>query len=227
MKPSFSIPLIHNHALQIFLGEFTSFISTSSHLLVARSVLGSETLLQIFPISQTRSELSTDVMRILRPSHVLRTPELGCCSWHVLREPTYEPLTGGIRITLLVSVAKRTPMIWGEMSLNILHLLLDAGGNTSFRLESLRDLPPDASVLADSSHDGCTRGIVHSNNGRILMPFMVDDQDKYNATRGPLNEFTNITLPFRNVLFDGYRGVLCSVVAGEPRGWHIEVVRFA
>ncbi|KAG1741521.1 uncharacterized protein EDB91DRAFT_1130907 [Suillus paluster] len=208
------------------LGMFTSFISTSSHLLVARLLNGSETLLQVFPISQTQSEWSTDDVRVLYPSHVMRTPELRFRTWHVLRGPKYETLTAGIRIALMLSVFAPTSV--DVASLDIVDLLLDAGGSISFTSEMLWALPRDATVLADSSHDGCIRGLICSRNERQSMPFMIDDQDKNSTGYGLFMSDNNDRLSSRPdpVLFDGYRGVLCSVVVTERRRSFIEVMRF-
>ncbi|OAX34729.1 hypothetical protein K503DRAFT_868735 [Rhizopogon vinicolor AM-OR11-026] len=214
-----SSPLAQGHHVIV-----TSFISTSSYLFVARLLNGWETLLQVFPISQTHSQSSTDGIRVLRPSHVMKTPELRFHTWHVLRGPKYEPSTGGTRITLMLSVLGPTSM--DVASLNIVHLLLDAGGNISFTPKMLWTLPRDTTVLADSSHDGCIRGLVCSENGRRLMPFVIDDQDENSTVCGLFSN--DITTSFKQplFLFDGYRGVLCSESVGAG-GWRIEVVRFA
>lgn len=209
------------------LGMFTSFISTSSHLLVARLLNGLETLLQVFPLSQTESEWSTDVVWVLHPSHVMRTHELRFRTWHVLRGPKHETLTGGTRMTLMLSLL--APASSDVASLNIVQLLLDTRGGVSFTSEKLWTLPHDATILADSSHDGCIRGLVCSRNGRQFMPFMIDDQDKNNTGYGQFNDLINNPLSFRPdpVLFDGHRGVLCSAVVTEKGHGVIEVVRFA
>lgn len=129
----------------------------------------------------------------------------------------------------MLSVLGPTLMDMNVASLNIVHLLLDARGNISFTSEMLWPLPCDITVLADSSHDGCIRGLVCSGDGRQLMPFAIDDQDKGNTSCGLFSNFTDIPMSFRKdpVLFDGYRGVLCSMIAAETGGSRIEVVHFA
>ncbi|KAG1738727.1 hypothetical protein EDB19DRAFT_880550 [Suillus lakei] len=208
------------------LGMFTSYLSTSSHLLVARLLGGLETLLQVYPLSQTQSEWSTDAVWVLHPSHAMRTHELRFCTWHVLRGPKHETLTGGIRMTLMLSLL--APNSSDVASLNIVQLLLDAGGGISFTSERLRALPHDATVLADSSHDGCIRGLVCSGNRRQFIPFTIDDQDKNSTDYGEFSGIINNSLSLRldPVLFDGYRGVLCSMIVMERGRSSIEVVRF-
>lgn len=195
---------------------------------VLNGLNGWETFLQVFPISQTQSESSTDATWILRPSHVLRTPELRFRNWHVLRGPNYEPATGGTCIDLILSVLGPASAGSGVASLNIVRLLLGAGGNISFTSEMLWALPRDATILADSSHVGCIRGLVCSEDGRRLMPFMIDDQDKDSTTCGQFSDLAAIPMSLRDpVLFDGYRGTLCSAIAIDRGRWRIEVVHFA
>jgi hypothetical protein len=114
-------------------------------------------------------------------------------------------------------------------SLNIVRLLLGAGGNISFTSEMLWALPRDATILADSSHVGCIRGLVCSEDGRQLTPFMIDDQDKDSTTCGQFSDLAAIPMSLRDpVLFDGYRGTLCSAIAVDGgRSWRIEVAHFA